>query len=215
MAPLTSAPAAPAQRDPRSPPRILVLGDSLSDPQAGGGGYLRPLLAHCPGARIDNLARGGFMLNQMRRRFAAEGMPLLSQGVTHLLVFGGVNDLYSDESAGRSFEKISRDLQHLYSAARERGVAVIAVTVAPWGGFSRYFTPRRAEATRRLNAWIAEQRPTGLVTRVVDAYSLLACGDPERLCPEYEARSRDGLHFGKLGHERLGHALVEAFGPCR
>lgn len=192
-----------------------MLGDSLSDPKVGGGGYLRPLLAHCPGARIDNLARGGFMLNQMRRRFATEGMPLLSQGVTHLVVFGGVNDLYSDESAGRSFEKISRDLEHLYSAARQRGIAVIAVTVAPWGGFSRYFTPRRAQATRRLNDWIAEQRASGLVNSVVDASALLACGDPERLCPEYEAASRDGLHFGKLGHERLGQALVEAFGPCR
>jgi hypothetical protein len=50
---------------------------------------------------------------------------------------------------------------------------------------------------------------------VVDAYSLLSCGDAERICPRYEPPFRDGLHFGALGHEALGQALYDAaFNDC-
>lgn len=155
------------------------------------------------------------MVNQMRRRFEAEVSPLSPGRYTDLLVFGGVNDLYSDETAGRTVDKIQRDLGALYAAGRAHRLRVIAFTVAPWGGFKRYFNERRARATERLNAWIAEQRELGKVDVVIDAYALLSCGDPERLCPRFEAPSNDGLHFGPLGHVRLGEALVKlAFPAC-
>lgn len=202
-------PPSPALRD-RS---LLVIGDSLSDPRVGGGRYLNAVTAACPATRVDNRAKGGFMVNQMRRRFEAEGLPGTG-AYTDLLVFGGVNDLYSDETAGRSLEKIQRDLTALYAAGRARGLRVVAFTVAPWGGFRKYFNERRARATERLNAWIAEQRVLGHVDVVVDAYALLSCGDPERLCPEYAAPSTDGLHFGPRGHAKLGEELVKAFAEC-
>jgi len=194
---------------------VLVVGDSLSDPRVGGGRFLRAVTEACPATTVDNHARGGFMVNQMRRRFEAELGPRLPGGYTDLLVFGGVNDLYSDETAGRSVDKIQRDLGALYAAGRAHGLRVIAFTVAPWGGFSRYFTERRARTTEQLNAWIAEQREQGKVDVVVDAYALLSCGDPERLCPKFEAPRADGLHFGPLGHARLGEELLkQAFADC-
>ncbi len=45
----------------------------------------------------------------------------------------------------------------------------------------RWFTPRRGAATKELNAWIQ----SGPADAVVDAYTLLSCGDPERLCPDF------------------------------
>jgi lysophospholipase L1-like esterase len=130
-------------------------------------------------------------------------------------VFGGVNDLYSDETAGRTFAKISSDLSLIYRGAKSRGVRVIALTVTPWGGFSRYYNPRRAAVTRQLNAWLKEQQQQGLIDVVVDANPRLTCGDPERLCAEYALPFHDGLHFGKLGQERLGEELLQkAFADC-
>jgi lysophospholipase L1-like esterase len=194
--------------------RVLVIGDSLSDPSVGGGRYLSEALSSCPVRKVRNLARGGWMVNQMRRGLEREVAAGLGPA-THAVVFGGVNDLYSDETAGRTPEKIIADLQAIYALASSLGARVIALTVAPWGGFGRYYNPRRAEATRRVNAWIQEQAASGRIAAVIDAHTLLACGDPERLCPEYEAPVRDGLHVGAKGQAVLGRALAAALGECR
>jgi lysophospholipase L1-like esterase len=193
--------------------RMLVIGDSLSDPSVGGGRYLSEALSNCPVRNVRNLARGGWMVNQMRRRFEREVKAGLGPA-THAVVFGGVNDLYSDETAGRTPEKIIADLQAIYALAASLGARVIALTVAPWGGFAHY-NPRRAEATRRVNAWIQEQAASGRIAAVIDANTLLACGDPQRLCPEYEPPFRDGLHFGAKGQAVLGRALAAALTDCR
>lgn len=206
----------PAEAQEARRHRIAVIGDSLSDARVGGGGYLRALSQSCPDARIENLAKGGFMVNQMRRRFEATVLPRLPADFNELIVFGGVNDLYSDETAGRTFAKISADLGAIYRAAKARGARVIALTVTPWGGFSRYYNPRRAAATRELNQWIRAQKQSGLVDVVIDANPLLACGNAERLCPEYELPFHDGIHFGKLGQQKLGEALAaQAFADCQ
>lgn len=205
----------PLASAPRRARRVVVMGDSLSDPRVHGGRYLEPLAA-CPSVVIDNYAKGGFMVNQMRRRFENEVLPTLSKEHTDLIVFGGVNDLYSDETAGRTVEKISADLLRMYDAAKARGMRVTAITVAPWGGFTRYYNERRGRATARLNAWIQQQLEEKHVDVVVDAATLLACGDPERLCPTYEPPFHDGLHFGRVGHEKLGEQLLhDAFPSCR
>ncbi len=108
------------------------------------------------------------------------------------------------------------DLERMYSAARERGLGVVALTVAPWGGFARRYRPHRGETTRELNDWIRAARERGSVDHVVDAYALLSCGHPERLCDAYMRPFRDGLHFGARGHEVLGEALHrDVFSDCR
>ncbi len=203
-----------AQR-PRRAYRIAALGDSLTDARSGGGGYLRVVADACPETVIDNYGKGGDMVNQMRRRFERDILPRVAErGYTHLVVYGGVNDLYSDETAGRTNDRVQGDLTAIYERAHTSGMRVVAITVSPWGGFTRYFIPRRAETTRQLNAWIAEQGAAGRVDRVVDSYPLLSCGDPERICPDY-ARP-DGLHLSSQGQERLGRALLEtAFPDCK
>jgi lysophospholipase L1-like esterase len=213
-----SPPASPTVLDSgapaveRTPCRVALIGDSLTDSRVGGG-YVRYLERLSPSSRFVSFAKGGAMVNQMKRQLDA--MLAYPETFTHLIVFAGVNDLYSDETAGRTREKIETDLKALYAGGSSRGLRVVAITVAPWGGFDKYYNPRRGRATRELNAWILEGPTRGDTDVAVDAYTLLSCGDPERLCPRYAMAKSDGLHFGKLGHEALGQALHDAeFHKC-
>lgn len=222
--PVTPPAAASASPAPRAEPvaappppakpieHVLVLGDSLSDERVGGGGFVQVLRARCRHVTFDNRSKGGFMVNQMRKRLETEVLP---QGArySHAIVFGGVNDLYSDQTANRTLPRIQSDLSRIYEALKTRGAEVVAITVTPWGGFKRWYTPERGENTLRLNAWISDLAANGVVSEAVDAYPLLSCGDPERLCPELAAPFKDGLHFGKLGHQKLADALLA--GPFR
>lgn len=191
---------------------MLVLGDSLTDEKVGGGGFVKLLRAQCTKASFDNRAKGGFMVNQIRKRLETEVLPERRQ-YSHAIVFGGVNDLYSDQTANRSLSRIEGDLTRIYSALKAQGTDVIAITVTPWGGFKRWFTAERSQNTQALNGWILAQPSAAAISAALDAYPLLSCGDPERLCPELAAPYKDGLHFGKLGHQKLAKALLE--GPLR
>ncbi len=193
---------------------IAAIGDSLTDPRSHGGGYLEYLKARCPGIEIDNFGKGATMVNQMRKSFEEQIAPS-GRRYTHLVIFGGVNDLYSDQTAFRTPAKIEADLGSIYDWGHAHGVQVVALTVAPWGGFKRYFNASRAEATRSVNAWIRAQAAQGRVDHVVDAYALLSCGDPETLCERFFTPFKDGLHFGPEGHQILGQALFRsAFSDC-
>lgn len=154
------------------------------------------------------------MVNQMRKRLETEVLP---QGASysHAIVFGGVNDLYSDQTANRSLSRIEADLARIYAELRQRSIQVIAITVTPWGGFTRWHTPERSQNTQALNDWILAQPGQGTIAAALDAYPLLSCGTPTHLCPELSAPFKDGLHFGKLGQQKLGQALYDlAFQGC-
>ncbi len=193
---------------------VAAIGDSLTDEKVGGGKYLQVLRERCPESRFLARGKGGEMVNQMKKRLPhalfGAGMPRLD----HVLVLGGVNDLYSDETAGRTPEKIERDLSAMYREARARGAKVVAMTVAPWGGFKRYWTEKRQRDTDALNEWIRRQKTDGAVDHVVDAFDVLKGEPRERLCDG--CGQKDGLHWTKTGHERLGVALHGAvFSDCR
>jgi lysophospholipase L1-like esterase len=190
--------------------RVVAMGDSLTDTRVGGGKFLSYLAKKCPQSRFESKGKGGQMVNQMRKRFARD---VLGKGYTHVLIMGGVNDLYSDKTAGRTVAKIQSDLAAMYAAARAQGMKVIALTVAPWGGFSHH-TPARAVTTRQLNSWIMSQQTEGAVDAAVDTGPVLSCGDPERLCEGLGRK--DGLHWAPAGHEKLGEALfARVFSGCR
>ena len=213
-----AAPAAPA-----GPRRYVVaaLGDSLTDQRSHGGKYLEYLRDRCKNSRFDSHGKGGDMVNQMRRRLTravfksdADATAQRASDYTHVIVFGGVNDLLSDQTAARTPRKITGDLAAIYATAREYGARVIAITVAPWGGNPEY-NPSRAAAMRAVNEFITGQLAAGAVDHVVDSVPLLSCGDPERLCPRYGGPFKDGLHFGSEGHQALGEALYrQIFSDC-
>jgi hypothetical protein len=212
--------ALPARADdaPKKRHVVAAIGDSLTDPKSHGGKYLDTLRARCPESRFDAWGKGGEMVNQMRKRFARDilGDPPdpSKPAYTDVIVFGGVNDLYSDETAGRTVEKIEKDLGAMYAMAKKRGMRVVAINVAPWGGFKKFFTAHRGDTTRQLNAWIAMQVDAGTIDAAIDAHAILRCGDPDKLCDEIAWK--DGIHFNAKGHEKLGEALSSvAFSNCK
>lgn len=194
------------------------MGDSLTDFRSPGGGkYLTYLSERCPRSRFDSYGKGGQMVNQMRARFARDilGDPpdASKPKYTHVIVFGGVNDICSDETAKRTNDKIKADLSAMYDTAHRAGIQVVAITIAPWGGFKKYFNPRRSASTLTVNQWIQSQAQQGGVDFVVDSGRSLTCGDPERLCkPDAQ---KDGLHLSGPGHRKLGEALFDqVFKDC-
>ncbi|MCC6217224.1 MAG: hypothetical protein IT376_20365 [Polyangiaceae bacterium] len=195
------------------------MGDSLTDPKSHGGAYLAYVAARCPESSFENFAKGGTLVNQMRKRLELEVLPEPPEArarYTHLVVFGGVNDVLSDETAKRTPRLVQRDLRAMYDRAHSRGIRVVAVTMSPWGGFARQWNPNRHAATLAINGWIRERARDGTVDHVVDAWTLLSCGVETHLCAEYVPPMRDGLHFGPPGHEQLGRALHQAaFADCR
>ncbi|WP_282421066.1 GDSL-type esterase/lipase family protein [Polyangium sp. 15x6] len=212
------APAPP--RDSRRAYIVAAMGDSLTDARSHGGKFLDSLRAHCPESRFDNYGIGGQMVNQMHRRFArdvlGEPAPSDKPAYTHVIIFGGVNDLYSDETAFRTPKLIQADLAGMYALAKGRNMQVVALTVAPWGGFSKYWNDKRAAATAQVNDWIRARKAAGEVDHVVDAFALLSCGNPNLICPDYAVPFKDGLHFGPKGHEKLGEVLLrDVFTNCR
>jgi lysophospholipase L1-like esterase len=207
-----------AHADPpsaKAPVIVAAMGDSLTDPRSGGGKYLDVLRKACPMSHFDSYGIGGQMVNQMRHRFDDDVFGPGKPAYTHVIVFGGVNDLYSDLTAGRTPALIERDLTAMYQSAHKHGAKVVALTVTPWGGFTRYFNASRLATTLDLNRWILAQREAGAVDGTVDAYGLLSCGDPTVLCPAYLGQFHDGLHFGAEGHQKLGEALLaQVFSSC-
>jgi lysophospholipase L1-like esterase len=193
---------------------VAAIGDSLTDFKSQGGKYLRYLQERCPASRFDSWGKGGNMVNQMRKRFArdvlGEGSDVEKPKYTHVIVLGGIADIGSNETAGRTVSKIEDDLERMYEMAHDHGITVIALTLPPWGGFKEY-NEERHEMTMELNAWIR-----GLpkdVDRAVDIYPLLSCGNPRELCKDYAWP--DKLHWSKKGHEIVGAELYErVFSDC-
>lgn len=215
--------AAKAAPDPPSPaPKtqryvVAAMGDSLTDPRSHGGKYLEVLRERCPKSRFDSYGVGGQMLNQMRRRFARDvlGEPPDPEdpkpSYTHVLILGGINDICSDESASRTNDKIKADLLAMYQMAKQRGIQVVALTMPPWGGFTRYYNARREASTLHVNQWIRSQQPAGVVDQVFDTYPLLSCGRPTHLCERYGWPDR--VHWNKKGHRIVGETLHRVVFP--
>ena len=143
------------------------------------------------------------MLTRLRQHLSESG-----DQYSHWVVFGGVNDLYSDLTAKRTLSKIERDLGTIYALGHQQGSLVLSITVSPWGGFHRWYTDERGQNTILLNKWISEQHRIGKIDFVVDSGPALSCGDPMQLCPDVMKPFRDGLHFGPEGHRRLGESIL-------
>ena len=150
-------------RRPLAATVVAALGDSLSDPRSSGRKVPRlPARALSKVAASTATAKAATWsircgAGSPSDVFGGNADAALARvDYTHVIVFGGVNDLLSDKTAGRTPRKISDDLAAIYAAAREHGARVIAITVAPWGGNPEY-NPSRAAATREVNRFINEQ----------------------------------------------------------
>lgn len=191
------------------------MGDSLTDYQSHGGKYLQYLAEKCPLSRFDSYGKGGQMVNQMRARFDRDivGTPADPENpkpkYTHVIVLGGVNDVCSDQTAKRTPALITSDLGTMYASAKRAGMKVIAINIAPWGGFKKFYNPSRAAATREVNQWIRAQAAQGVIDHSFDPGPVLTCGESDKLCKTLAWK--DGLHFNAAGHRKLGEALFKQY----
>lgn len=133
-------------------------------------------------------------------------------GVTHALVFIGVNDLGGqhrntpDLPADR--KKLLADLRlahrQLAERARERGICMIGATITPYVGSDYYHPEPENEADRQeINEWI---RHSGVFDAVVDFDAALR--DPE--APQKISKpldSGDHLHPSLAGYRALAEAV--------
>ncbi len=190
---------------------VAAIGDSLSDPKAHGGKYLTYLSSHCKLSRFDAWGKGGNMVSQMKKRFARD---ILGEGgverpkYSHLVVLGGIADIGSNETAGRTLEKIQTDLSAMYRMAHDKGITVIALTIPPWGAYYEY-NDERHRMMLAMNDWIRKKPEP--VSHVVDVFPKLVCKERE-LCAEFAS---DKIHWNKKGHDLVGQMLLEQiFSDC-
>jgi lysophospholipase L1-like esterase len=204
---------------------VAVLGDSITDGfgvqpdtnlrwtdhlaarlRAEGMEQVAVLNAGIGGNRLLNDGLGPNALARLER-------DVLSQpGVTHLIVFEGVNDLgtltrdapVTAERHAALVAQATEALRQIVLRARARGIAVIGGTILPFGTSALYHPDAANEADRQaINAWI---RAPGNFDAVIDFDAALRDpADPARLNPALD--SGDGLHPSMDGYRALAAAV--------
>ncbi|MFT4956252.1 MAG: lysophospholipase L1-like esterase [Brevundimonas sp.] len=132
-------------------------------------------------------------------------------GVTHLIIFQGVNDLgvltrdapATPEAHAQLVADMIAAYAQMTARARARGITVIGATITPYGASDYYHPDAQNEADRQaINAWF---RTPGNVDAVIDFDAVMR--DPERpthVQPEYDL---DGLHPSIDGYRAMGEAV--------
>lgn len=175
----------------QKPQRVACLGDSIT-----AAGYYCSDLKGILGCEAKAFGYAGQGVNAI----ASHLNDVLAWNPDVVVVLAGVNDLPQASGA----QKAIKGLESLYARIRDEGVAVIAVEVTPWHGYS---TAVGHEAnTQMLNDWIRYDA-------VVDGrVRTTALGDSwGNLKDKYS--SGDGLHLNREGHAALAVLIADqAFG---
>jgi lysophospholipase L1-like esterase len=173
-------------------PRLLIVGDSIT---YGGGSYARLLKSR---HQTVIIAKNGVQTGWMLRRLRETNL----HGFTHLIVFGGGNDINCGHLA-----QAGRNLLDMYRLGKLAGLKVVAVTHHPWRGWPSW-TPTKHEQTMALNWWIRE-RASAVIDGVADFYGLVRDPDyPQRLAPLY-GNGADGLHPNSFAHQLLFKEMLK------
>jgi lysophospholipase L1-like esterase len=195
---------------------VAAIGDSLTDTRVGGGRYMKHLARLCPASRFDTYGIGGQQTVDMRARFDDDvfgaGRKDPKVQYTHLIILGGVNDLYGGTVGAARIARIEAQLGAMYAAARARNVAVIALTVPPWGHAGG---AHDLAVTATLNGWIVDRAKSGEIADAVDLSPLVACGKSQTLCVPYRKTYDDQVHWNDDGHAVVAAAIHRAaFADC-
>jgi len=136
---------------------------------------------------------------------------LTPPGVTHLILFEGVNDLgtltrdapATPEEHAALVEKMIGAIRQMAARARARGIKVIGATISPYGGSAYYHPDAANEADRQaVNAWI---RAPGNLDGVIDFDAALR--DPAKPTHLRADFDNDGLHPSIAGYRAMAEAV--------
>lgn len=133
---------------------------------------------------------------------------LRRQGVTHVLLFAGVNDLGTRKDVGLGHGALLTDLQsaigRMVAQAQAAGLRCILGTVMPYGGHAGYLPDPADEAARlAFNAWIRQHAGADAVADF-DA-ALRDPARPDRLQPHLH--DGDWLHPSPAGLAAIAAAV--------
>ncbi|WP_342251051.1 GDSL-type esterase/lipase family protein [Sphingomonas sp. OTU376] len=132
-------------------------------------------------------------------------------GVTHLVIFEGVNDLgtltrdapATPEAHAALVEGMIGAYRQMVARARAQGIKVIGATITPYGGSGYYHPDAQNEADRAaVNAWI---RTPGNFDGVIDFDA--AMRDPAAPTKLLKAYDNDGLHPSVAGYQAMADAV--------
>ena len=209
---------------PRGAGAIVAVGDSITDGYGvttdGNNRWTDVLAARL---REDGQALGVVNAGIGGGRMLRDGLgtnlaarfdrDVLSRaGVTHALVFIGVNDFGSqhrntpDLPADRAQLLADLKLAHrqLAERAHAHGICMIGGTVTPYAGSEYYHPEPENEADRQaLNEWV---RHSGVFDAVADFDAALRDpAHPDRIRKDYD--SGDGLHPSLAGYRAIADAV--------
>lgn len=206
---------------------VVTLGDSITD----GAGSLLDTNQRWPDFLAERLASdasagpmavlnqgigGNRLLHDAPADFSFAGPSALSRldrdvlaqaGVTHLIVFEGINDIGFPLFAGDQSEVVSAEdliaaLRQIVERAHEQGIVVLGATITPFEG-AMYFTPEGEEIRQAVNEWI---RSGGAFDGVIDFDAVVRDpAQPTRILPAYD--SGDALHINDAGYEAMANSI--------
>lgn len=194
-------------------PCIAVLGNSITDGRGSttdGQDRWTDVLAEALGGSVGvlNLGIGGNCLVEGGlgqpgvQRFERD---ILGQaGVTHLVIFEGINDIGGSKSSEEMAHRLIDAYGSLMAMARERGIKVLVGTLTPMGN-SFYWSYFHEAARQTVNEWIRALGPDG----VIDFDAMMRDADqPTQLRKEWQS---DWLHPNAEGYQIMGRGAAEAF----
>jgi lysophospholipase L1-like esterase len=199
---------------------IVILGDSISDGFAAtidGNKRWPDRLAERLHEKFPNqaiaVANEGISGNRVWTNGMGESAltrldrDVLSQpGVTHLVVFIGVNDVgmgsRPNVSGIPSAETMISGYRQIIGRARDRGIKVIGATIAPYEG-AAYYTPQGDAVRQKVNDWIRTGRE---FDGVIDFDAVWR--DPARPTRiRADLQAGDWLHGNDTGYRAFGDAV--------
>jgi lysophospholipase L1-like esterase len=132
---------------------------------------------------------------------------LAQPGVTHLIVFEGVNDIGLPALTGDPAQFVSADeliagLRQLAERAHEHGIVAFGATITPFEG-SMVFSEEGEAIREAINDWI---RTAGAFDAVFDFDEVVRDpGQPTRLLPAFD--SGDLLHPNDAGFRAMAESI--------
>jgi lysophospholipase L1-like esterase len=139
------------------------------------------------------------------RRFDREVLALA--GVTHLIVFEGINDIGAPVMSGDASQAVTADeliagLRQLVERAHEHGIVTYGATITPCEG-ANYISPEGEAIRATVNDWI---RGGGAFDAVIDFDAVVRDPDhPARLLPAYDGG--DHLHINDAGFKAIAESI--------
>lgn len=123
-------------------------------------------------------------------------------GLTHIIVFEGINDLGSSQASQQTVDDLIKAYRRFIRKAHDRGLKIYGATITPMKG-SGHYSPEHETLRKQVNNWILT---SGEFDGVLDINSVVMNPeDPEELKPEYQF---DTLHPNAEGYKAIGDYIA-------